>query len=1379
MIFLNKVGSFTLVKSICFPANVKRLDRDQIFNIPTSVENDFNTIIDRLKNSSNLKIRLPKAMYIPFKENIYYRTVRKLFKNNGYNDDLKDAKNRGFTKASAYNNVLNDYNGFYNLNKIIADTINLTYTNQNCTFFWKNILDSREVMHNNRYLLFTKDNMLVKVNNINTIKMSNGLNSKNLYMNFMYNMKINYSQMRDILIENRFNLLFTDYKWTFYIAYGDLPVDSKDFFDQAFFNLRRMATGIELDPENGEEVELTDLPEEVIDDKAEAVIMKTIERLDNATSDVNTSSATSEDTIMTVDSEDIINNTIKKASKDEKMMEQVIKVAQIVDASRGIKNNPQLADKRYISTMKRYNDIREKNLSEILEILDEKADNIMEAKKVDGINGNMKEFKIAEMDKQYERISRKNRMDIGESFKSASIPLFMTKYTEKEDTSSPDTKSKLVSYTFSSPEDSKISHSFTVRVPELRDGKFLHINGSDKVMGRQKMTLPIIKVKDRVLLTSYFGKMFIDISRGNISKKAAKFKRYIKLIRKNYEYSDLTKYFDFTPAYFGAMKYNGYGPEFLEISRYISSIKIDEKNYLLLNDFQGRRGRCIIGKLEGNTYYCTINDEIEDDNGNTIDLLDFMSKLFSWSDEPFIKDWEVVAKKKETTTMAFSEATVLSKSTPLILMVLHAFDENLLEVLEILKNEYGLEYKITPMNEDKAPSKIVSDDDGTRLKFSNFVLDLKYNNVHNRILLDYLQNLDLTQYDSLKLDGLIDYLYDSRHIMNMENYRDFFIDPVACKQVLLDIGAPTEYGELLLYANALLVKSDREIPEISLVNERMPSNSEIIQGVLYRETANNYIDWSNKVKRGSSTATFSVEKDAVSKFLLTLPNVEESSKLNPVQHVDKLLTISGKGVSGVNEDRAYTLPKRRWDQSYYGILSDVSPYTKASGQSMRLAVNPNITDMRGYFNEKESVDVKDSEIMSISEALGAFAQRHDSSPRLAMGMSQFDHLVGTEGSEPALVTYGMDEAIASLDSDFNHKMEDDGEVIEMNKRYVKVRYANLKDDKGNPMEVVFNVNKVERNSAKAKYIINTMELNPKLNIKVGKKLHKNDTIAYNKEFYKNVDGDIVFKSGPIIYVALANIQNSFEDALLITEDLAAKLRTKALKRIAVKLGPRYRIVDHTFFGDVKPGDVIMKYSEDTGSEYYNSKIDMDLLDDYLLKIKKSNYDGNLRDIFIYYKLTEKEYEEMDPSILAFMKYVENHYNSKYSSNKLGENIAGYEKNRVLDHITRFRDSKRSKVNGDSVDKGEILIEFFVEVDQEFTIGDKVTIGNTALKGVCSKILPSSKAPTGVKTGRRIDAVVSQYSPLSRMVYSLFLNGILTECMKKINSHIRDNIIGKG
>ena len=1360
MKYLDSVGSFNLLNSICFPIRLKRLDREQLFTIPTFEEEEFWKIIDTIKGTSKLKIRNPRSMYIPFKDYIYYKKQKKRYVHKASAEDEKDAKNRGFDRASTFTNVMNNFNGYNYYLPFINQTKNLSWSPANIMYFWHNIIDNRNQMHEYRYLLFTPDNMKRKVLALTAATKTEAFEMKNIYILFLYTLRMNYDEMKKLLVENKTNLIFTDYNFTFIIKYQDFPKTIKEFAENFFPVVRRLKTGNAMGDIDDDNDLFQD--EEVTDDDSieEDAIVEALDKAEDNPDEVDTII----EKLETKESE-------PEKEKVDKKLEAATKAMEVIDRSRKL---PPTVHKRIDAVEKRYNKIREKNLAEITAHLEEASSQIIEPKKVVNSANRMNEFKTLNMDSQYAKtMAKKNRVDIGETFKKSTVPLFMSDYKEKDDDKSADTKSKIVSYKFASP-DKDETHSFTVRVPELRDGKFLHINGSDKVMIRQKMALPIINLGDRVLFTTYFGKLFIGLTRGNLSKKVGKIKRYIKYIRKNFSANDL-KEWEFTPAYYKRKDDNYLGSELLEITRYMSRVK-SKWGYLDFLSDEVVRNRLMIGAVDGQPLYATPNDTIEDSTGKEIDILDVFTRLFDNTDDKVFKVWSSIRKKKETTVMSYSYIKLMAKDTPLVITVLHAMGENLLELLKELKNEYSLEYQISPFNKTKRPPRKYIDDEGTQLIFKDFVVDIKYKTTANRALLCYLETLDLSYFDSLQLTGLVDSLYDSKHIMIMENYRDFFFDDVATRSVMEEMGIPTDYELALLYANTMLFENDRTIPEVSLYNERMPSNEEIIQGILYKKMAESYIEYATKVKRGASTPEFSVERDTVLKELLTLPNVEESSKLNPVQHLDKLLEISNKGVSGVNEERAYTMPKRKWDKSFYGIMSDVSPYTKSSGINKRLAVNPNITDMKGYFDTKdpEDKDFDDSNIMSVSETLGTFAQKHDSTNRLAMGMAQFNHLLGTEGSQPALVTYGMDDSIAHVDSDFSYQMQDDGKVIEVNDRYVKVQYKNLKDEKKNPVIQVFNYNHVERNAAKSKFMLNAMELNNK--VKKGALLKKGYIIAYNKSYYKKVGDDIIFKSGPIVYIACANIQSSHEDGLFLTEGLARKLATKTLKRIAIKLSPSDRIAEFAKFGPVKPQDILFKYAEGLGYENDDARVDMNTLAEYLMKVKKSNYRGFLRDVFVYYKLSKEDEERLHPSIRNFIKYVEIFYKKMYDTPNISSGISNFEKNRIVDHVTKFTGSKRNKINGDFVDKGEILIELFIEVEQPFTVGDKITFGNTALKGVASKIVKDSDAPYGKTTKRKIDAILSQFSPLARMVYSVYLNGYLNECMMKFNENVRKDIL---
>ena len=1360
MEFLNTIPNGDLVRVMCYPDKTVKLDRDTMCIIPTDNVDTFYKICNVLKlGPSNLRIRLPKEVFIPRMGAFKVGVTNIRYNNKTINDDLKVAKSHGYI-SSYSEGPINDFNVYVDTTKLIQRFLTAPITQASSITFWKSLLSCHNLPHTHKYVVFTPDNSKVALTSFSNIYKTD-YNNKNLYINFLYNLIYNYKEFVKTFKDYVF--LFTDYKMSIRFDInkieeeniqaensGKKRMSEANIRNMLIRNLKFLKMGI--DEDNVEEPILTGKEEIDYDSTA---IQKVADKIDNSE----------------------LNEKVGEILKsDAKSIEKAKAIDDILIKSKKIDKDV-IEDARLKKIRKKQEVIEDRNLTEILNKLEMTADNVLTAKKINNTAEKFNNFSIYDMDKQYEEIAKKDRIDIGESFSSNTIPLYLTNYNEKQDMISTDTKANLTQFTFESPYNTEDRYTFTVRIPELRDGKFLHLNGSDKVMIRQKLAKPIIKLNDSVVFTTYYNKMFIIPSIGNLNRKTGKIKKYIKYIRKNYSNTILAKYFDFSPAYFTQRQKNELGPELLEISRYIGHIRIDDNNYIDLAKIEIHENQRIFSAMNGYFYACNHhNDTIQmlDNNYDVVidnvSILEVFERLFSLSNDEIFEKYAEIKKAKGSDNITYSYAKLMNQNIPLLILLLQANDSNLKIILDRLVEDYNLEYKIVLSN-DKKEYKIEDKDEIDNFKFENFILQIKYNNASNRTLLSPLLGMDLESFDSLILNGIVeDTVTSSNLIMYMDNFKDLFIDPIT-KSVMIDLGIPEDYTGALIYCNYLLFNYDRTISDISLQNERMPANSEIIQGVLYKVMSDSFAEYSNKKKRGSSRAEFSVERDAVIKYLNKLPNIEESSKINPVQHLDKTLTATNKGISGINNDRSYTLPKRMWDESFYGIMSDTSPYNASTGISKHLSVNPNITDIRGYFKETNLEDVNPDQLMSVSESLGTFTQRHDSSPRTAMGMQQFNHLMGVEGSEPAMVTYGMDESLSQLDSDFCHKLKMDGEVVFINERYIKVKYINGEYE-------VFALDEVERNSSKAFYIPNKMKLNSKVKLDVGSKLKKETIIAYNENVYREYGDDVVFMSGPIVYVALANTQYSYEDAILVSQTLANRMAAKTLKRVAIKIHPGNRIAySINNLGTIKAGDPIFKYSEDTGTNVLSDIYDLDELDDFLLKVKKSNYNGVIRDIYVYYKLTENEFSNMDPSIKGFMDTINKLYRIKFNTFDLEKEIPNYEKNRIIEHVTKFTDNRKNKVNGDTVDKGEILIEYFIEVEQNFSIGDKLTAGNTALKGVVSKVVEDDKRATGVESGRQIDALLSPYSPLSRMVYSFFLNGILTECMFKINDELK-SIVNK-
>ena len=1398
MIFLSKLNNMTLCRAVCYPDDMPRLNRNTAIIMPTAEEDVFLDVLDKLKyNRSRLRIKDINYMYLPkyynFKAGI--KTIR--FQQEKFLDKIKELKEKSHTIATNTTTNIRNYNVVFNYTAIAAELLDpsVNYTGVSSKTVWDALLNYQGVEHLHKYILFTPEITKINVKNKAPIKMSS-YKVRNLYIRFLYQLIHHYDTFVTYLKNNNISLLFTDHRFSFKVDFNDKEFendfpDKEDFFKALFMNLKRMQMGISVEDEETDLEEVVnnhkglkeksiteDSGDKTIDDttitktmsivssfkKAKSTLTEEVEKVaDEITTELDTEDNKTEETA----SKD---KEVKESKKEIKLKEKITKIQNIVSKDQ---NREVSVPTRLIDVEKKQQQIMNDNLVEVLAKLEDIAESMItpDVVKEDAAFGT---FSINKLDEQYEAIAKKDRLAVAESLNKASVPLYLTGYKDKQNMESKDTYTRKVQMTFESPFNSKEKHTFTMNIPELRDGKFLHINGSDKVMIRQKMALPIIKLDDGVVMTSYYGKLFLSLTNGNLSKSVARIKSFIRLMKRKYPQNYLKKWFSFIPAYYVAKDENFLGPELLEISRFMSYCKIDKENYIDLGTSSS-----IVGKINGEVYRANQSEDkvTNSVDGSQLTTLEFFNKILSLletNDPPLYKLWKEKATGTVSKNISYSKVDKWpGGTTPTIFMVMHAFGDNLLEILEILKKDYNLVYEVVPFEGEKKPKSEFLNDDADRFLFGNFALDVIYSNVSNRHLLQPLHDVDLTQWDSLMLTGFSNTVTTSSNVvMAMETYEDLFLDPITIK-VMEDCGMPNNYGEALIYANNLLQNYDRTVSEISLKNERMPSNSEIIQGAMYACLAKEYRDYSIKVKRGSKMASFSVQQDAVITYLSTLPNVEESSKINAIQHVDKLYTISNKGISGINNSRSYTVAKRKWDKTFYGVMSDVSPYGPATGVTKHLAINPNIKDVRGYFVSKEPEETRDDELMAVSEALRPFTQKHDSSPRTAMSMMQSNHLMGTEGSEPALVTYGMDETMSFLDSDFAKRLKDDGEIVSINERFMKVKYNNLKNDDGTPVEEVIDLDVIERNSAKAFFTPNKMSINSKYqNAKPGAKIKKDEIIAYNSNYYTEAGDDIIFKSGPIVNIALMNTQYAYEDATVMTESLAKKLQTKVLKRIAVKLSPRNQIKEiRTLLGPIAGGDVLIKVSEDSGSSFLNSAYDLSALEDRLLKVEKSNYNGILRDIYVYYKLTTREEEEMDQSIKDFMKKVDSFYKRKYDGVNLAKNLPAYEKNRVIDHVTKFTDNRKNTVNGDLVNKGEILIEFFIEVNQNFSSGDKITIGNTALKGVGSKILTDAQAPIGAETGKRYDLILSTYGPLSRMIYSTFLVGPLTAAMQKINENI--------
>ena len=228
MVFLDNLDNGQMVRTPCMSIKSNTLDRDILFILPTKDEEVMLSICDNFKNGiGNYKIRKLNAIYSPWKKTFKAGAKQVKWINKDTGGDSKRFIARGYTRSTSYNTKLKTWNACIDCTKIIEELMKVKYTKANLHTFWNALLDSWDLTHKKKYLLFTKDITLLKINNINSIKV-NDIQPNNLWINFLFMLKYDYDKITKMMIDKGFLLLVTDNKSTFSFDFSKNTMDKKD-----------------------------------------------------------------------------------------------------------------------------------------------------------------------------------------------------------------------------------------------------------------------------------------------------------------------------------------------------------------------------------------------------------------------------------------------------------------------------------------------------------------------------------------------------------------------------------------------------------------------------------------------------------------------------------------------------------------------------------------------------------------------------------------------------------------------------------------------------------------------------------------------------------------------------------------------------------------------------------------------------------------------------------------------------------------------------------------------------------------------------------------------------------------------------------------------
>ena len=910
---------------------------------------------------------------------------------------------------------------------------------------------------------------------------------------------------------------------------------------------------------------------------------------------------------------------------------------------------------------------------------------------------------------------------------------------QKEDTST--SEDSIYTYTVKCEDYSGKRSTLKFDIPKFRDNRFMRLRGNEKVFSIEMPLIPISKTDpDTVQICSFYNKIFIETyytSAGKsnpytdiLVKALNKYKgKSIKItlgdntkISRKYElpidYIDLSSLYSRIEVYKEMMKDN-------------LTIYFNQDEIRANKNVNPSKGLPVAIKGDGTVLYYTGTDD-------GITLSQYIISLIDNQDFMDLVQSQTAARKS-----TYSRASILNTDIPVIVILAH--DLGLTKAMDIA----GIKYDIS----EKKNRDIAYDTIKLKDCYINYVVS--YDSL---MLMNGLKDCNMEEYSITDVNSkmtwvnILDNFGGRIKSDGLDNFKDLMFDPVTV-EVCKDYDLPDNYHEALVYASNLLVDNKHVIHK-DLSTNRYRTN-EVVAAQFYRILSDSYKDYALQNKHGRN-ATITMNKSAVIDLILAQNTTSDLSVFQPLLEIEAKNTISTKGVTGMNSERAYKIDKRGYDDSMVNIIAQATGFASTVGVNRQTTINPNIEGGRGYFKQSGIEDVNVVNTLCMTEALSPYVVSSDDPFRNDMTFVQTSkHSTPIEYGTPLLVTTGADAALPYLSSDmFCHKAKNSGKVTELTDKYMIVTY------KDNTKEYINLDEQTMKNSDGGFFV--TLKL--KTDLKVGSNVKANQILAYdNKSFSGRVgSGQIAYNMGCLAKVAIMSTEDGFEDSGVISEwlseamasnivvckDLALPASTNILfmakKGQLVTEGEPILIFQNAY--DDKDANILLKNLNDEDGDI--SEIGRNVV--------KSKVTGRISDIKIYRTC------DIDDNMSDSMKKI----------------VTNYER-----EVNRLKNVANKCSNSDSVQLAEagklppigklkhvdgVRIEIYMEYHDKLSVGDKIANLNANKNIIMSQYAVEDSPYTDFRPDEPVDAVSSCSAIDGRMICSPILTGALNKLMIELS-----------
>lgn len=908
----------------------------------------------------------------------------------------------------------------------------------------------------------------------------------------------------------------------------------------------------------------------------------------------------------------------------------------------------------------------------------------------------------------------------------------------KEDTST--SEDSIYTYTVKCEDYSGKRFTLKFDIPKFRDNRFMRLRGNEKIFSIEMPLIPISKTDpDTVQICSFYNKIFIRTyytSKGKsnpytdiLIKALSKYKgKNIKIFSGDNrkicnKYELPIDYIDLASLYSKIILTDPKTSNSL-------TIYFNQDEIRAIDGVNPKNGIPIAIDYNNNIYYYSGSDD-------DITISQYILSLI-W-DKEFN---DIVASQNLAKKSTYSRASILNTDIPIIVILAH--DLGLTKAMDIAGIKYDISEK---RNKDISWDSIKLND-----CYINYLVS--YDSL---MLMNGLKDCGLEEYSVADINSKMTWVNVLENFGGriksdgLDNFKDLMFDPITV-EICKDYDLPTDYHKALVYASNLLVDNKHVIHK-DLSTNRYRTN-EVIAAQFYRILSDSYKDYALQNKHRTRQAVMTMKQSAVIDLILQQNTTSDLSVFQPLWEIEAKNTISTKGVTGMNSERAYKIDKRGYDDSMVNIIAQATGFASTVGVNRQTTINPAIEGGRGYFKKTSIDDMNVTNSLCMTEALSPYVVTSDDPFRNDMTFVQTSkHSTPIEYGTPLLVTTGADAAMPYLTSDmFCHKAKKKGKVSEINDKFMVVTY----DD--NTKEYVNLDEQTMKNSDGGFYIT----LQQKTDLKVGNTVKPGQILAYDKKSFSNrvgsSDSQVAYNLGCLTKVAIMTTEDGYEDSGICSEWLAEAMSSNivickdknlpastnilfiAKKGQKITEGEPILIFQNAF--DERDANILLKNLNDEDGDV--SEIGRNVV--------KSKVTGRISDIKIYRTC------DIDENMSESMKKI----------------VTTYERD-----VNRLKKIANSCSNSDSIQLAEagklpavgklkgvdgVRIEIYMEYHDKLGVGDKVASLN-ANKNVMMSQYATEDAPyTDFRPNEAIDAVSSCSAIDGRMICSPFMVGGLNKTM---------------